>query len=406
MEKRKIQKIITYCAMLFLLTGILAGCGKKQEEDGMTYFHHSLAEQRETQTEEESTNEQEMYLISAVDQTEETLQLYRYANGMEYRYYYGTGTRFYDKYGNRTTIASFRQGLLITIGEVNDEGILTEATVSDQAWVYDNIQRFSVNTELQMLKIADSKYRYDETTHVFSGDMQVSMEDIRSGDTLSVVGIGKQILSVNIVNAQGTLKLVNTELFEGSFVQVGTRYFSKITPDMQIQIPEGTYEVSVANNGWGGSTEVTIVRGETTTVDLDKIKGEGPKSGKIQFVIDVEDAILMLDGKEVDYEKPVKLTYGLHKLSVYADGFDPWERNLYVNSPKSTIVIELKDEEDETETITSDTGSQDTQEKETESESESSQQDTQSESEKRQDELDLIKDLISGMNEASSLVTN
>ena len=67
MEKRKIQKIITYCAMLFLLTGILAGCGKKQEEDGMTYFHHSLAEQRETQTEEESTNEQEMYLISAVE---------------------------------------------------------------------------------------------------------------------------------------------------------------------------------------------------------------------------------------------------------------------------------------------------------------------------------------------------
>ena len=47
-----------------------------------------------------------------------------------------------------------------------------------------------------------------------------------------------------------------------------------------MQVPEGTYELTVANNGWGGSTQVTITRGQTTTVDLDKIKGKGPKTGK------------------------------------------------------------------------------------------------------------------------------
>lgn len=50
----------------------------------------------------------------------------------EYRYYYGTGTRFYDKYGNRTPVTSFEPGLLVTIGDVDSEGILTEARISDQ----------------------------------------------------------------------------------------------------------------------------------------------------------------------------------------------------------------------------------------------------------------------------------
>ena len=39
-------------------------------------------------------------------------------------------------------MTSFEPGLLVTIGDVDSEGILTEARISDQAWVYDNITRF------------------------------------------------------------------------------------------------------------------------------------------------------------------------------------------------------------------------------------------------------------------------
>lgn len=113
---------------------------------------------------------------------------------MEYRYYYGTGTRFYDKYGNRTPVTGFEPGLLVTIGDVDSEGILTEARISDQAWVYDNITRFSVNPDLDMLKIGDGKYRYTDDTIVFSGDKRIQMTDLSDGDTLSVVGRDKTFL--------------------------------------------------------------------------------------------------------------------------------------------------------------------------------------------------------------------
>lgn len=420
MKKTKIIKIIKNIIVFVVLLLALTGCGKENTQDAGVYFHHSIADQTQvdsgTQVTEADATDEDLYLVVAVDQIEETLRLYRYENGMEYRYYYGTGTRFLDKYGNRTTVASFVQGLLVTIGNVNREGILCDAQISDNAWVYDDVKRFSISSDPAMLQIGDSKYHYDENTYVFSGDERVSMEDIAQGDTLSVVGVDKQIVSVRITTAQGTLALKNTTLFEGSFLQLGSKIFTEVTKDLAMQVPEGTYELTVANNGWGGSTQVTIKRGQTTTVDLDKIKGKGPKTGKVRFVIDVAKAVLLIDDKEVDYSDPIKLTYGQHTIAVYADGYDVWRRNLYVNSKKSTVIINMEDETESTQTET--TGGTDSSQSSSDSSestqsgtgnsqsSQSSESSAGSESTKRQEELDLIKDLLSGMTSSSSIVSN
>ena len=419
MNKKQIQKIIQYmiCVVFLLALVMLSGCGKETVDDGMTYFHHSIANQTEEDTQE--TQQQEVYLITGIDQTEESLRLYRYANGMEYRFYYGTGTQFFDKYGNRSTMAAFPLGSLVTIGEQTLDGTLSEVQLSDEAWVYEDITRFSVNEEKNMLMIADRKYRYKDNTYVFSGDEKVDMTGIRQGDTLTVVGIDKQILSVNITTAQGTLALKNTSLFEGSFLQLGKKIFTEITPDLTLQVPEGKYTLTVANNGWGGSKKIKIKRGKTTTVDLNELKGEGPQYGKIKFSIDVEDALLLVDGKQTETGKTLKLTYGSHDVTVYADGYDVWKRNLYVNSPEATIIIKLKDEEDSESSGTSSSqnsltanshqensqSSQPSQRTEnTTSESEKSESE-KSESEKRDDETDILKDLLSSLYNTSTNVS-
>ena len=414
MNKKQIHKTIQYIiCVVFLLTSVmLTGCGKETVDDGMTYFHHSIADQTEADTQE--TQQQEVYLITGIDQTEESLRLYRYADGMEYRFYYGTGTQFFDKYGNRSTMAAFPLGSLVTIGEQTLDGTLSEVQLSDEAWVYEDITRFSVNEEKNMLMIADRKYRYKDNTYVFSGDEKVDMTGIRQGDTLTVVGIDKQILSVNITTAQGTLALKNTSLFEGSFLQLGKKIFTEITPDLTLQVPEGKYTLTVANNGWGGSKKIKIKRGKTTTVDLNELKGEGPQYGKIKFSIDVEDALLLVDGKQTETGKTLKLTYGSHDVTVYADGYDVWKRNLYVNSPEATIIIKLKDEEDSESSGTS--SSQNSLTANSHQENSQSSQPSQrtenttsesekSESEKRDDETDILKDLLSSLYNTSTNVS-
>ena len=147
--------------------------------------------------------------------------------------------------------------------------------------------------------------------------------------------------------------------------------------------------------------------------DLDTLKGEGPSYGKVQFVIDAKDAVLSIDGKETDYEKPVKLTYGSHTITVYSSDYDTWKRNLYVNSEKSTVVINLADE-DSSETGSSQSSSESSSQSSSESSSQSSSQgssqsssesSSQSEYKNRQEELDTLKDLISSMTSSSSLVS-
>lgn len=357
MGKKRLNRIITYLVALCLLAGVLAGCGAGNgSTDGALFFHGSMsrgesetaAAEETGRQETETAGEQDLYLVVAVDQIEESMRLYRYANGMEYRYYYGTRTRFHDKYGGHTTVMNFTAGSVVTLGNVDSEGLLREAQVSDRVWVYDGITRFAVEEERRVFEIAGKRYKYDDSTYVFSGDSRVSMAELSKGDTLSVVGMDKQILSVNVTTGQGVLRLENTKLFEGSYLQLGTKIFAEITPDMQLPVEEGTYKLIVANNGWGGNRDVTVVRGEMVTVDLDELKGEGPKVARIRFVIDVANAVLVLDGKERDYTNPLEITYGTHSVGVYANGYDLWERNLYVNSEEATIMIRLKDEEKET----------------------------------------------------------
>lgn len=411
MKNRNRITEITYFVCLLLLAAMFCGCSPKKEDDGTLYFHHSLAEgntqnSMQSVTEIETGSEENAYLITEIHAEDAYFMLYSCTDGLEYRYFYGTDTIFYDKYGGRMTTAGLAPGLLVTIGEVTTEGVLSSMQISDKAWGYDDVRRFSIDPELKMLKIADHKYRYDDSVHVFSGKKESRVEDIQAGDVLSVVGVDKQILSIRITTAQGTLKLKNTALFEGSFLQLGDKIFTEITPDLSLKVPEGKYRLTVANNGWGGSKEVKISRGKTTEVDLEELKGSGPKYGKIRFLIDEEDAVLLIDGKEKTVGSVLTIAYGKHSVAVYASGYDVWKRNLFVNSSEATLMISLKDEEEQKETEDSETSTQTKESQGTEKASQSTQAEQKSTYEKRKEELETVKDLISGMTNSSSLVSN
>ena len=337
---------ILYMVMLSVLAAFFCTACTKSLEDrtssGELYYYPENTQGTQSVQEDEESGD--LFLLLSIDNLSETMRLYRYSNGLEYQYYYGLDTRFLDKYGKSVSAAGFVPGKAVYIGNVDTAGKLTEIRIADDVWEYDNISRFAVEEERNIFYIADTKYNYDEHTFFFSDSKRIGWEDISSDDTLSVIGKDKKILSVRVTTGHGFLQLTNTELFEGSYLQLDTRIFAEITPQMQLEIPEGTYTLSVANDGWGGSCEITINRGEVTIVDLDTIKGEGPKYGTILFAIDIEGAKLKIDGKTVDYSQPMELRYGWHSLAVSADGYDDWSKYLYVNSEEATIVIELEEE--------------------------------------------------------------
>ena len=393
---------------------LLAGCGQ-QTRPVSTAQYYNPAKETVADTEEaegagaETSIGTDLYLIIGNDMTNEQLNLKQLVSGKQYLYVYSLSTDFQDKYGNSATTVDFEPGRVIHIGKKDGEGRLLQAQIADEVWEYSDITKYSVDTERGIFKIADSKYSYDADLFVESNGEKIRLSDLNEKDKIRVVGIGTKILSVSVTTGQGILELRNTSVFEGSFIQVGSKIFAQITHNMKLEIPEGTYTVTVANEGYGG-TEVEIARGEVCTLDLDELKGEGPKTGSITFYIDVEGATLSIDGDTVDYSAPVVLTYGVHELHAEADGYDDFDKKLFVNSAAANIDISLTGEStasdndvtegtesvEETETAeTETTGSKDetkSTEKDTETSDKSTDKDVTS------DYLSTLSDLITSLN--------
>ena len=409
------RKLIYILVISILSMIMMAGCGQ-QTRPVSTAQYYNPAKETVADTEEaegavaETSIGTDLYLIIGNDMTNEQLNLKQLVSGKQYLYVYSLSTDFQDKYGNSATTVDFEPGRVIHIGKKDGEGRLLQAQIADEVWEYSDITKYSVDTERGIFKIADSKYSYDADLFVESNGEKIRLSDLNEKDKIRVVGIGTKILSVSVTTGQGILELRNTSVFEGSFIQVGSKIFAQITHNMKLEIPEGTYTVTVANEGYGGSTEVEIARGEVCTLDLDELKGEGPKTGSITFYIDVEGATLSIDGDTVDYSAPVVLTYGVHELHAEADGYDDFDKKLFVNSAAANIDISLTGEStasdndvtegtesvEETETAeTETTGSKDetkSTEKDTETSDKSTDKDVTS------DYLATLSDLITSLN--------
>lgn len=339
----------------------LAACGKQDTDDGVKKFYNSMNDTTEavgesTQSGLKAAAEEngksvkkssDILIVSDINSANETIRVYNYSTGVQYQYYYGLTTGFFDKYGNHMSVSDIHQGDVVDISGADSDGKAKRIQKSDKVWTNDAVTNFSVDKDKSVLEIGNSSYRLGERTMIFSGSDVVDTDSLTAQDKLAVVGIDKDIVSISVTTGHGTLQLSNTSLFEGSFLQLGDRIFAEITKDMSLDVPEGSYTLAVANNGWGGSTDIEIKRGETTKVNLNDLKGEGPKKSSILFEVDVQGAKIYVDGSEIDYTSPVEITYGKHTLKVTADGYDTWTRTLYVNSKEATVQITINDNKDD-----------------------------------------------------------
>lgn len=348
---------------------LLCGCGR-DEGGQISMDHYPSAAGNESEAEEADLEEieaavqsdSEIYVVTSVNTEDRLIGLGTVDSPRTVQYGYTESTQLLDNYGQFMSTARLTPGRAVTIGELDSEAKLTTVQLAAEAWYQENITRFSIDPSIGMLVIGDTKYSYDRYLRVFSDDQEISLTQIKEGDTISVQGIDKKIISVQVTKGHGTIALTNTELFEGGWISLGTKIYAKITPNMTLEVPEGEYQLAVANDGYGDSKQIEVERAQVTTVDLEEYKGEGPKFCSVTFEVYVEDALLYVDGDPVDYSAPVELRYGVHRLTVIADGFETWERQLAIHSEETTIQIgepELSDDGEQDEQTQDDDGDSD-----------------------------------------------
>lgn len=328
--------------LVLLMMLLFVACGKKENEP-FTYRGAS-----EKKVDKEVSTEKEIeYIIKEVNMEEETITAVGEKGGL-IRCSYNLGTRFLDKYGDSCSSVHFAPGQVVRLGERNEKSVVSSVQLSDTVWNFEDVTNYSIDLERGVFTIGESNYRITDKSLVFSGDQEVGFDDIGEDDTLHVVGRDKDIISVMVTTGHGYIQLVNTEVFRDSMVCIGNRIFTMITGDMRIEVPEGTYALTVANKGYGGTQQVTVARNETSIVDLEQLKGAGPKMCKLTLQTEIVGAAVYIDGKQITVGEVLEVTYGAHRLAVVADGYESWEKTLVVNSESATIALDMEEEKPET----------------------------------------------------------
>ncbi len=341
--------------LLVMVLALLTGCGK--QKDIVTGVWRTGAHEKEQsaggQGEPDLSQfgmgfEAKTYIVESVDETNSEMVFAVADSPRMYTYTYTKATSLLGKYGDYIPVTHFTPGTVVNIKLEPGGTELDTVQINDDIWNQTGITRFSIDTENRRIQIGDTKYTYDSNLRIFSNDEEIYISQIGEQDVLEANGLGKKILSISIERGTGTIALINTGLFEGGWINLGTKIYAVITENMTMEVPEGVYNLSVANKGWGDSTEIEVERGSILTVDLDELKGEGPKICELTLKVYTKKAKIYIDGNRVDYTKPVTLSYGVYPIKVTAPGEDDWERKIVVHSHKATIIVGEEPESPET----------------------------------------------------------
>lgn len=277
---------------------------------------------------------------------ENTLTFLNLELGRRYTLSMDGTTRMYDKYGQIMSIEQFARGDIVDITFLKSKKHLTVMQLSASAWTYSDVSRYELNMIRRELSIGAEVYKLTDNTQFLSDGRSIELMDLNPSDVLSFQGIDSQVLTVRVDKGHGYLRLVNDEHFVGGWIEIGQTQIQRITEDMLLTVPEGSYQVNISNKGGGGIKTVVINRNEETCLDIGDLEIPEPQTGMILFSLSPSNAELYIDGEKADASGPVTLEYGIHQLIARAEGYHSITQYMRVaqESGGFNIVLDAVDE--------------------------------------------------------------
>lgn len=280
-------------------------------------------------------------ILVGKNEKENTLTFLNLAVGKKYTLSMDGTTRLYDKYGESLSLEQIEPGDVVDVTFLKSRKHLTTLQKSAQAWEHLNVERYEINTARGEISIGSGVYKLTSNTQFFSNGKNIEIMDISSTDILSFQGIDSQILTVKVEKGHGYLRLANDADFVGGWIEVGQKQIVRITEDMLLVVPEGSYQVNVSHKGGGGTKDVVISRDEETVLDVGEFEVPKAQTGMVTFSLNPSSTELYIDGAQKDASRPVALEYGLHQIIARAEGYQSITQYIRVDKESATFNIKL-----------------------------------------------------------------
>jgi hypothetical protein len=298
-------------------------------------------------------------VVTAINTTTKEIALYDVEKETPVTYSYSGATNIMDKYGQPIAISQIPVGTMIDASHEPNETKLTALAISTKAWEYVGVNNLGIDRSKRVMKIASTKYKYTKDIQILNGEKFINVADLAEQDELNVWGYEETIWSITVTRGHGTVRLKDYDGFLGDFITIGYESIQQIVKDMVITVREGNFNLTVENDKYTATKNITINRDKETVVSLSDLGPEASKVGRVTFDIKPFGADLYVDGVLSSYANPVELEYGEHDLFVSLEGYTAYDGKFTVDSAGKTLRIDLPEESSKGEASVSETKTSD-----------------------------------------------
>lgn len=285
--------------------------------------------------------------VSKLDFENSKITLLNHNTAKEYTLDFSQIMQIKDKHNQNISMGQVQVGDIVDVCFQKSTKLLIALNKSTSEFIYENVVDYDIDRDRMEISFGGNKLSLDKRMVIRENGDKLKLEDINDNDVLRVSGVGQDVYCIFITQGHGYLRLSGAEYFYGGWISVG-KQVCRITKDMILTVPVGSHVVSVRNDGHGGQKDVTIYSGEETTLNVEDLKGEEIKTGKIIFTTTPYDATILIDGKIINRDEPLELEYGVHSMIVEADGYESISQFIKIGQESATLDIKLEPNESTT----------------------------------------------------------
>ena len=335
---KKINLLLT----ILLIALFFVGCGESST--------------KETTKEEITIEESDPLVFSGTlvskDLNSNVLTFIDVQSDEEMKLFYSGGVDLKNQYGKIISIGQVELGQIFEVEYQEEPAKIQTMTLSSESFELKNIQKFSWNKEKKSIEIAGEIYKYSDAVFLTGSKGTLSFSELDSKDVITARGINGKVCSIVVEQAHGFLVLENYDTYMGGMISIGKESFP-VEEDMKLSIAEGTYEMVISKGDHSGSKKVVISPYEETKVNLSDIQILPNKTGVVKVKVQVEGAKVWIDGKTVDIEEEIALSYGKHQIKITREGYENFNDTLTIDTPYILYKVDLAEEDKGQEATTS-----------------------------------------------------
>jgi hypothetical protein len=361
-QKNKYKKQAVTAIALMLAVNASA-CGSSTTATQTTTTQQDIQTASQTITQAGIYDSEDAAVVVAKNLEDKTVQFQNITSSKRYTLSYDGTTTIYDKNDQALSMEQLKEGSIVTVRFYKPTKALTYVKENTECVNMSGISNYTMDLDKGTITIGSDLYNISGHVVVVSDGQETDMMEVNQEDVLSLWGYKNMIYGISVDKGHGYLRLENEDYFVGGWIDVGSKVIKKITEDMLIVVPEGTYNVNVSNKGTTATQQITFNRNEEMAWDLGDVEITIVQRGTIIFTLTPLTAKVVIDGNTVNTSNPVTLDYGLHRMQISADGYDTISQYIKVAEPTANISVELEKSEEE---------SSETPEKESSSEATSS----------------------------------